>query len=50
VRDGVEDSPVDLEISVYEKPEALIFKNEQARYTVRAWVCKGCGYTELYCV
>jgi predicted nucleic-acid-binding Zn-ribbon protein len=39
----------DLEIAVYEKPEAWIFKGERAG-VLRAWICNGCGFTELYCV
>ena len=38
-----------LEIVAYENPEALLFKGKQAA-TVKAWVCKDCGFTELYCV
>ena len=38
----------DLEVTVYEKPEALLFKGRHTG-VLRAWICTGCGYTELYC-
>ena len=38
-----------LEVVTYENPEALIFKDKQGA-TVKAWVCRTCGFTELYCV
>jgi predicted nucleic-acid-binding Zn-ribbon protein len=38
-----------LEVVTYENPEALIFKGKQGA-TVKAWVCRTCGLTELYCV
>jgi predicted nucleic-acid-binding Zn-ribbon protein len=41
-------STYELELAVYEKPEALLFKGEKERYTLGAWICKGCGYSELY--
>ncbi len=39
-----------VEVAVYDKPEALVFMGEKERYTLGAWICKGCGYTELYCL
>lgn len=38
---------LDLELAVKKNPEALLFKGEQ-RFTIRAWTCADCGYTELY--
>ena len=38
----------DVEAVVYEDPEAFVFKGETARYTLGAWICMGCGFTELY--
>ena len=38
---------LDLELAVSKDPEALLFKGEE-RFAMRAWVCAGCGYTELY--
>ena len=39
----------DLEVAVYTQPEAWIFKGER-KGRLAAWVCTGCGFTELYCV
>jgi predicted nucleic-acid-binding Zn-ribbon protein len=39
---------LNVELAVYEDPEALIFKGEKERYELGAWICKGCGFTELY--
>jgi predicted nucleic-acid-binding Zn-ribbon protein len=38
---------LDLELAVNKDPEALLFKGEQ-RFSIRAWACADCGYTELY--
>jgi predicted nucleic-acid-binding Zn-ribbon protein len=38
---------LDLELAVNKDPDALLFKGEE-RFAIRAWVCAGCGYTELY--
>jgi len=38
---------LDLELAVHKDPNALIFKGEE-RFTIRAWACADCGYTELY--
>lgn len=40
--------PIDL--VVYEDPEAILLKGRKERYTLGAWICQGCGYTELYCL
>jgi ribosomal protein S27AE len=37
----------DLAVTVYERPEAWLFKGAVAT-SLRAWVCGSCGYTELY--
>ena len=44
------DFRADIEIAVYENPEALVLRGEKARYTAGAWICMGCGFTELYCL
>ena len=38
---------LDLELAVNKNPDALLFKGEE-RFTVHAWACADCGYTELY--
>jgi hypothetical protein len=38
----------DLETTLDERPEALIFKGWQVSSILTAWICGGCGYTELY--
>lgn len=38
---------LDLELAVNKNPDAVLFKGEE-RFTIRAWVCADCGYTELY--
>jgi rubrerythrin len=38
----------DLEVAAYDDPDALLFKGER-RGKLAAWICTGCGYTELYC-
>lgn len=38
---------LNLELAVNKDPDALLFKGEE-RFTIRAWVCADCGYTELY--
>jgi len=40
----------EVELAVYDKPEALLFKGEKERYELGAWICGGCGYTEFYCL
>ena len=37
----------DLELAVQNDPDALFLKGEQ-RFSIRAWACADCGYTELY--
>lgn len=37
----------DLEVVVYGDPNAILFK-EAAHSVLRAWICTGCGYAELY--
>ncbi len=37
----------DLSVQTYEKPDALLFKGRH-NYTLHAWVCGNCRYTELY--
>ena len=44
---GLNEMDYDLELSVEKDSSATFFKGEQ-RFTIRAWVCGGCGYTELY--
>lgn len=39
--------PGNLELSVYENPEALVDKYER-RVPLKACVCASCGYTELF--
>ena len=38
----------DLETTLDERPEALIFKGWQVSSILTAWICGACGYTELY--
>lgn len=38
-----------MELVIYEKPDALFLK-EKKRYTVGAWICTECGFTEFYCL
>ena len=38
---------LDLELAVNKDPGALFFKGEE-RFTIRAWACADCSYTELY--
>ncbi len=37
----------ELSVATFRKPDAVIFKQRQTS-TVSAWVCKQCGYVELY--
>ena len=37
----------DLEVEVYEKPDALLFKGTH-RSTLTARICGSCGYTEMF--
>ena len=46
----IPDIPRSVELAVYDRPEALVFKGEKERYTLGAWICRACGYTELYCL
>ena len=39
-----------VELAVYEDPDALVFRGEKERYDLAAWICKGCGFTEWYCL
>jgi predicted nucleic-acid-binding Zn-ribbon protein len=39
-----------VDLVVYDKPDALLFKGEKERYELAAWICKACGYTEWYCL
>lgn len=36
-----------LNAVTFGKPEAMIFR-DRSEVTIAAWICKGCGYTELY--
>jgi predicted nucleic-acid-binding Zn-ribbon protein len=38
---------LDLQVAVDADPDALIFKGRQ-KFVVQAWMCKSCGYVELY--
>ncbi len=44
---GVTEMDYDLELLVVEDSSAIFFRGEK-RFTIRACVCGGCGYTELY--
>lgn len=37
----------ELTVSTFRRPDALLFKGEQTT-SLRAWICVGCGYVELY--
>ena len=37
----------DMEVAIFRRPDALIFKGKQST-TVAAWVCSDCGYIEYY--
>lgn len=37
----------DLQVAVDANPDAIIFKGRE-KFVVQAWVCKKCGYIELY--
>lgn len=39
-----------LDLAVLENPDAFLFKGEKERYVLAVWICKGCGYTEWYCL
>lgn len=44
---GMSDVPWELAVRVDEKPHAVLFKGRHSE-SLRAWICGGCGYTELY--
>ncbi len=44
---GHMDSPHEMSIATFRKPEAFIFKEKQET-TVSAWACEDCGYVEFY--
>jgi hypothetical protein len=44
---GMSNVPWRLSVRVDEKPEAVIFKGRHTN-ALRAWICGGCGYAELY--
>ena len=37
----------DLNVELYENPEAMIFKGT-LKGPLRAWICGSCGFTEFY--
>lgn len=43
------DGKDELHIVVYENPDALLFRGEHSS-PLTAWVCRSCGFAELYCV
>jgi predicted nucleic-acid-binding Zn-ribbon protein len=44
---GHYDSQHSIKLATYKTPDAFLFKGEQSS-TVLSWVCRGCGYVELY--
>jgi len=44
---GHYDRQWNLAVTVYEHPQAWLFKGEVSS-RLRAWVCGACGFTELY--
>ncbi len=44
---GDHNSTNDLQATLQAKTDALLFK-EEVKFTLGAWICSKCGYTELY--